>query len=235
LVLVLALSLAACGGNSGNTGGNSSTTPSGTTTTPPADTTPSIVNDADEAWVNADNGMAYIFADGDTYKSYTKENGSWISNGDGTYKAAGTTLTLDKSDYPYSVNATTLTFTISGTDYNYNRTTPFSVTIPAVVEEHDEKLVLSGGQSWVQKTDTISDAFTFSADGSYTFHDDLENHVWKVQSSGKWHTSGGTLYLLEYAGTTYEGESYYTYKIEGDKLTLTKLGDDIVFIADTIK
>lgn len=80
----------------------------------------SIVNAADEAWVNADIKIAYIFLADGTYKSY-KLSDAWTSNGDGKYKISGTSLTLDATAYPFSIDANSLKITVNGADYTYKR------------------------------------------------------------------------------------------------------------------
>ena len=97
LAMMMALSLAACGGNEETPSGSGTTDP-GTSRQPSGS---SVINAADEAWVGSATKVAYIFLADGTYESYKqKDDGTWSTNGNGTYKIDGTSLTLDSTAYP---------------------------------------------------------------------------------------------------------------------------------------
>jgi len=194
----------------GNSDNNSETNNNGNSSN-------NIVSASGEAWVNNSTNIAYIFQDGGTYKSYTLNNGAWISNGDGTYKIAGTSLTLDGTAYPYSIEGNNLILTISGSKYTYAKQ-PFT-PIGTTAEESDKNLVLSSSQAWVEKDDVATTGYIFNSDGTYTYHWGDE---FPVSSQGTWSTSGSTLTIK---ANDVDAQSY-TYKISGDKLTITNAFGD---------
>jgi hypothetical protein len=74
----------------------------------------SIVNAADEAWVNDATNRAYIFRTDGQYASYTFTN-RWTFNGDGTYRINTTSLISDGTAHPISLEADTSKLAINGT------------------------------------------------------------------------------------------------------------------------
>lgn len=215
LALVMALSLAACGGG-GNGSGGTSTPPSSQGNNNTTSEGASIVNAADEAWVNTNGSPAYIFKADGTYTSYQLAD-TWVSNGDGTYTIDETSLTLDGTTYPVFIDGNSFTLTISGNQYTYEKTQPFTPSgeeTPAL--EHDEKLVLPDGQAWVME-DIILSGYIFHADGTYEYY--AAN--WTTpQSEGTWSTSGDS--YTETNVTAGAITKTITYEVSDGKLIFTQ-------------
>ena len=214
LILPLALSIVTCSKSNSVNSGNSTSTVSSPASNSGSNN--SVINAADEAWVNNTNKMAYIFLADGKYKSYTLSN-TWVSNGDGTYKVEGTSLTFDKTAYPFTVDSNTLTLTISGTAYSYTKTKPFTPGA-ASSAQLDGKLVLADGQVWVQEDITLS-GYIFMTDGTYTYY---WGNNFSVSSQGTWSTSGNTLTII---AKDIDPQNY-SYSISGTTLTITnRFGD----------
>jgi|GEM_PF-3879821 hypothetical protein len=102
LALIMALSLAACGGGSSEKN--------------------KIANETNEAWVNDEIKMSYVFYSDGTYKSYSGD--PWKFNGSGEYKLDGTSVSIDGKDNTFTLDGDTLK-TAAGTVYK--KTTPFAL------------------------------------------------------------------------------------------------------------
>lgn len=186
-----------------------------------------IINAPDEAWVNTTTNMAYIFLEGGKFKSFTLNDNTWVTNGDGNYQIKGNSLSLDKYSFLYSIKDNTLTFIINDTPYEYTRTQSFNQNPDNSATHLDKRLILSDSHAWIQDDTTLS-GYIFKPDGTYTYY---WGSKFVISSEGTWSTNDNTLTYI----TNDNISKSDAYSISGDTLTITnRFGDSNVYTSKPI-
>ncbi|MDR3013191.1 MAG: hypothetical protein LBU70_08280 [Chitinispirillales bacterium] len=162
-----------------------------------------LINAADEAWVNNDDGVGYIFKADTTYQAIVEYDDAWLEFGVGTWNTVGNLLILDYLGLPYVISDDGDTLTFNSLVYTRQHI--------ETIEDGgglDTRLINAADEAWVNSGDGVG--YIFKADTTYQAIVEYGD-AWIESGSGTWNTIGSFLMLSSM------GHSY-TMSDDGDTL-----------------